>query len=621
MAAEAQISPVHDPTYQSFDFSSLLNQAQQPLAALNQGRLAIAQQQNARAFEQQQAVQQANLQQRNRLAEMTQGAQLSEAERLKIQNENDQIKYAQAGVTPQPGESRAQTLQRAQQAQDEKRFQAFKGVSDSAADAHQQLEDMIKKSGLVIQPGFDQAKAQILNDPSLAPLLTRHGGILGAPAGDAVRQAIMGAGSIQDINKVLSDYPNAAADRATVLSALQNANTTLAQRNHDNAVLQLGQQAQYLQSRFNINNEMAGNFFRDPNASPELQAKMANYHLQNVGPQPTPGLALPTPSPVSINTNLVQPTSQAPPGPQNPYEAHYAVLAEQQGHQQAAAAADSALQDAQQQKAAILAKLQPTALATQYGGSPVNTGFATGSAIGNRPYSTEEKLALGKQLNQVQAQIDKLTAQKQQHVDAINGLVIPPDPATQIVPATNAAPNQISPGTNTLAAPQAFPATNGYTAPTQFNQNPFATPGQQPLQLLPPNQIGRPQPTQPTNAITPSPQQPILPGGLQSPGAMNQPQGQQQNPLLQQAITQKVHALLGTDDPQKLAQIKSYVSSVGIQPAQAQQLIGAALQGDQQSAMKVRMLAQQALNSGIGGDTSQPQGFSQLAGANPLSGV
>lgn len=591
---ESQISPVRDPSYENFNFSQLLAQAAQPLATLSAGRLAIAQQQNSRAYETQRETQQADLQQRNRIAEAANLAQLSEAQRLKLQGEQDQLLYAKSGYKPDANLSRAQNVEKATQIQEDKSYEGFKSVSDAAVKAQNELTDLIKKSGTQVTPQFSQIKARILNDPSLDSILTRSSlNPLAGPNGEKVRAAIQNANSITDINKALSDYWNASSDRSLLLGAFQKATTDLSALNQENAVRQLGAQAQSLQSRFNLNNELAQTLIK--NAQPDEQARYATYHAQNTDVPVAAPLAVPVPkvNPTANPTTGFQGTpflapgqsqdlasvADAPGTPQNQSVAYYTALQERTAHQHAAATVDSALQEAQAQKQDLIQKLQPGATATQYGGSMVNTGYAGFGATAKVPYSNEEKLGFAKQLQQVNKQIESLQKTKQGHLDTINSMVIP----QAAPPAPVAPPAQQSPVIDPSTVPvQPVPNTNGATM-QDFSQ--------------PPQQV-QPQVPPPAGAIPPTSQN-----------------GQPSNPFAIQAAQQKIYALLGTSDPQKLQQIRQYAQSIGIDQPKSQQLITAAIQGDPNAAMRIRVIAQQAQGS-INSTPSldQSQGFVQVAG-------
>lgn len=589
MAVESQISPVRDPTYDRFDFSSLLDRASQPLATLAQGQLAIASRNNERQFEQQALIERENLAQRNRIAEQQNYANLTEQQRLRLQNESDQIAYAKSDYKPDPNLSRAQNLEGASKIQDQKQLTGLKALSDEQVNAEKDLQDSAAKVGAEIPPSWGQVKYRLLNNPDLVSKLTRSTWV--GPDGQKITDLINKSAGLSDIQTALTNYPGASTDRSDILSAVDKATADQTQINRENALALLGQKGQFLNSRINLANDLAQRQLANPNLSPDVLSQYSIYHAQNMqkvfGNGQNPGLAVsPAAAAAKIaadkaaaDKKVADDKSKSATGtePPNAYSAHYDALQEQNAHQTAIGANNGLLQQLQNQRAQILEKLQPGAKGPDY----ASYGGAFGSPGGSPtiPYTVDEQSGFGKDLAAIDAKIKATEKARQFHTDSLGGLVVPPLPsaADQVVPPSGAQ----QPG--------------GSIVP-QFQQPPQPLP---PVQQVP-NSNG----AQMMDLSQPQPQQP--------PSAQN---GQPQNPLAHQVAMSKLYQLIGTNDPNRIKQIGAFAQqSLGINQQQIQQLLVSAIGGDQNATQKVQQIVQQA-QSGLGQTASAPVGAMPGQGA------
>lgn len=590
-------SPVRDPNFESFNFSQLLDRATQPLATLGQGQLAIASQNNQRAFEAQQLDRRMTAEQRNRLAELSAGADIRESERQRLRGETaDQAiaiaKQRHPNWNP-PAGSIEDKIAAAQQLNDEDTLEGVRAAAKYPQLQKQEENAVLQKYGAVIDqynpkdPNYATltklVNEQLSHDPTLT---TGNFPVLGASELNALAagktpEEIANKFSLTSNQKLLLNA--AAAARAAIVPQLQQRATQAGQA-------ELAQ----IQSKYSAINQLPTDLLNSigrnqpwllGRAAAIVGEQPAFRGTQNLGLAVPPPPAPPKPNPTANAATGFPGAPYLAPGQSNTVSSgpgdeainQNNAIIEKNGHMNAASAIDSLLQKAQDQKQNLLNNLKADAITAGGFAMPSAAAIDGSFAPANtRPFTPEEKRDFGKKLNQVQSSIDALTKQKQDHLDAAHSIAVP----------------QSSSGLGNLT-PQTLP------------QQPLT-----PQQQVTPQAPVQPQPpTYPQ--VLPPPQSGPQPG-VQNPQQASDPS--QANPFLHQQIQQKIYQLIGTDDPQKLQAIGQFAqTNLGISKEQGQQLLQSAIQGDPTAAQKIRQIAQQASGQSFQAPAAPSQDFSSLA--------
>lgn len=538
---------VQDPTYDRFDYQSLLDRAVSPVDRLGQGQLSIAQQNGQRMFEM------AKMQRENELyvgrnaSELAERQRLEQLSRLQIKNEGAQATFAAVKERhpewkPDPDKSVDENLASANKLNEDDQFEGFKPIADSAKQAQADHIALLTKAGAYQPPTQSEINQRVLNDPALASLLSKNS------RGQQIADMLTKGASIADIEKVASNYWNSKDDRALILGAMQKASTDISTLKQQNALQVAGAQGQLSANRVNTTNELLNNMIAK--ASPQLQARMAQY----VGQSPAPATA-PALNPSGLRTDLLPPPSAdttQPPAPGETAVPPGTAPSDNPNLYMHQDLLKGALETYQQKQV----ELNDIDTRRNAGGQlqALPSGEAGYAVLNPRfvPFSNSEKADLAKQRLKALKDISKASDDIDTHTKALQ---------------------QIDPN---FGAPR--PGT-----------------GMGNLHMSPADQI----PATPNGALPPAP------GAIAQPGsaapaqpAIPGPNGVQLSPMHVQAGFNTASRLFGVDQPTLVAAHNYATSRLGMSEQQVSQLVTAAAEGDPVSTQKVKSIIAAATQSG-----------------------
>lgn len=539
----AEISPVRDPTYEGFNYGQQLATAVQPIQALSQGRLAIAQQNLQRANDISRLGIESTLAGQRENQRLQTEANIRESLRQKERNESANQLFASVasrhpGFKPDSSNSLEENIAKAQDLNEQDTLSGIKPIADALAQEKADRTSVLQKYGAIVSPNDPKLVAivnqQLIRDPSL---VTGHFDSVLGPKEIAMLQS---GKSAQDVAKTL----NLTSNQRALLTAANTATTAVQQQLQERAA-QLGQvELQGISEKYGVYHDLSKQVLNSiATTQPSLLGKAASL-FSTPGTAGQPGVS--TNPALDANGNLSALTGVNSTPPATPV---------------AVSANPTA------QKDAIL-----------------------GPIISNRDILARKSVYQSSKNNEsaLQTQVDILGHQ----------LASSSDPDGEIAQQYLKAKQDLAKAQTTSA--------KALTEGISVHGDPFKQavgfypggsnwPANMPAVITGPGQ-GQPASTPlfPAEAFTPN----VLPN---TPATTPQPAASSAAPGMfnQQAAANQAFQALGTSDPTVLANAKQFaMSRLGLGPQDIQNLLVGAVRGDPQSVQRVRSIIQQSQQQG-----------------------
>jgi hypothetical protein len=605
---------VIDPTYANFDYAAALRDAVAPINRLSEGQLALAQTNNARAYQtasenrraEQEAIRQrdnailtAKLARDNASAELTQRDAIAQAGVLRQQEADRQQRYKESGYVENPALSKAENDRLEFKQRGDNAVTNLQGItaqqqqaqSDLAAHIAGRTEPTAAQQALIEQ----QVRLDVSRDPNLQAVALKNPRLREALTKQPGQPGYM---SVEDLLKKnpnwFTDNPQTRADILTSANAARTLRTAAVVTGNDAA-----DKAKLA--------EMSGRFSSLNLALPDAIANVQKYAPNRLGEGLTPnsasgGYRVPTtttaPNGVDVLHDVIggPAAGQSAPVVANPAQLAATAPTVNNARDYYTAKGNLLKLQSDAAKSGIDDKIADKRKQMDEGGvmQIPRTGGGGPALPYFQPHSPEQMAQLAVDLEKLHKAKDDQESEiriAQSKLAELPTPRAPTGPAFGLAPGTTPPPmpsNPQDPGANVISpgwTPPPMPATSNPTTQAQPDALPASM--QTYLQTNTPS-LAPPAPT-PAAAFTPAPMpvQPAQPGA--QPGTPQTPQ--------QQQFMQKVFAIVGTNDPNVLARAKDFLHTRGgLSQDQLTQTVQAAVQGDPISQRKLKLAVMSVQN-------------------------
>lgn len=571
----AEISQVRDPNYEGFNYSALLDHAQDPLRTLAAGKLAIAQQQGQRMFDTQRDQNLSDLAGQREKDRLQTEANINEANRQRLRNESANQLFSNTAQRhpdwkPDPSKSLAENIASANGQGDQEIFDGAKAISENDQNQKAETDAILQKFGAIINPSDPRLTAmvnqQLTRDPSLT---TGINPVLGPR-----EIAMLNAGKTpQEVANTFTTVGGLMpGTQRTLLNAANTATAAIQQQLQERAAQRGQVEIAAVQNKYSFNNQLKQDMLSSIGRTrPDLLPRVAAMLGQSAPPPAVPAMdANGLYPPLSFGIGSGTAPASTPPAVATPGQVDDPILQ----HADFKSA----------QNTYVFAKQKENALQAQV--SDLGQQIVNGDDL-----PADQRSDLSSRYEKAKTAL--ATAQKTS-ADALQKGMNVYHSATA-VPEFLHAVGYYPGGTNAPTLPP-MPA-NGTPGPQYFFQPGSGTNAPTIVPGTPPG----PQPTSNPFA-SPFAPMPSAPGASSPPSAMN---GQQPSPFDHMAAKNRAFQIIGTSDQATLQRAQQYaLTQLGMSQDQIHQILAAAINGDPNATARVKQIVAQSSQ----GATSAPSG-------------